>query len=128
GLELGGHAPFIVLADADIDKAAPAAVAAKFRNAGQTCVCPNRFFIHDSVYDRFMERFLAEVDRLVPGDGRDPASTLAPLIDERALAKVEQHVADALARGARLTRGGRRAAIGRTWYEATVLEDVGPDM
>ena len=128
GLELGGHAPFIVLPDADLDKAATAAVAAKFRNAGQTCVCPNRFFVHEAVYDDFMARFLAQVDQLVPGDGRDPASTLAPLIDEAALAKVERHVADAVARGARLTRGGRRAAAGRTWYEATVLEDIAPDM
>lgn len=128
GLELGGHAPFIVLPDADLDKAATAAVAAKFRNAGQTCVCPNRFFVHGAVYDDFMARFLAQVDQLVPGDGRDPASTLAPLIDEAALAKVERHVADAVAKGAKLTRGGRRAAAGRTWYEATVLEDISSDM
>jgi len=128
GLELGGHAPFIVLPDADLDKAATLAVAAKFRNAGQTCVCPNRFFVHEAVYDDFLTRFLREVDRLVPGDGRDAASALAPLIDEPALAKVERHVADAVARGAKLTRGGRRAAAGRTWYEATVLENVSPDM
>ena len=128
GLELGGHAPFIVMADADIDKAATAAVAAKFRNSGQTCVCPNRFFIHDSIYDDFLGRFLEQVGRLVPGDGRDPLSTLGPLIDEAALAKLERHVADALANGARLTRGGRRAAIGRTWYEATVIEDVDSTM
>jgi len=128
GLELGGHAPFIVLPDADIGKAATAAVAAKFRNSGQTCVCPNRFFVHDTVYEEFLDRFLDQVDRLVPGDGRDPNSTLAPLIDMAALVKVENHVADALARGARLTRGGRRAAIGRTWYEATVLEDVDSTM
>src|SRR5690606_3136408 len=111
-----------------LDKAAAAAVAAKFRNAGQTCVCPNRFFVHDAVYENFLERFLAHVDQLIPGDGRDPNSTLAPLIDEAALAKVERHVADALAKGAKLTRGGRRAAAGRTWYEATVIEDVTPDM
>jgi succinate-semialdehyde dehydrogenase/glutarate-semialdehyde dehydrogenase len=124
GLELGGHAPFIVLPDADLDKAASAAVAAKFRNAGQTCVCPNRFFVHETVYPAFLDRFLAGVDKLVPGNGRDPESTLAPLIDDAALAKVERHVADALAKGARLSRGGRRAAIGRNWYEATVLENV----
>lgn len=128
GLELGGHAPFIVLPDADLDKAAALAMAAKFRNAGQTCVCPNRFFIHDLVYDDFVARFLAQVDTLIPGDGRDPSSTLAPLIDGAALAKVERHVADALAKGARLTRGGRRAALGGRWYDATVLEDVSPDM
>jgi succinate-semialdehyde dehydrogenase/glutarate-semialdehyde dehydrogenase len=128
GLELGGHAPFIVLPDADLDKAAAAAVAAKFRNSGQTCVCPNRFFIHEAVYAGFLERFLAHVDRLVPGDGRDPKSTLAPLIDESALAKVERHVADALAKGAQLTRGGHRAAIGGTWYQATVLEGVDQTM
>jgi succinate-semialdehyde dehydrogenase/glutarate-semialdehyde dehydrogenase len=128
GLELGGHAPFIVMPDADLDKAATAAVAAKFRNAGQTCVCPNRFFVHETVYPAFLERFLAEVDQLVPGDGRDPRSTLAPLIDDAALAKVERHVADAVAKGATLTRGGRRAAIGGRWYDATVLEDVGPAM
>lgn len=128
GLELGGHAPFIVLPDADLDKAATLAVAAKFRNAGQTCVCPNRFFVHDAVYGDFLTRFLREVDRLVPGDGRDAASTLAPLIDEAALAKVERHVADAVGRGAKLTRGGRRASAGRTWYEATVLENIDPGM
>ncbi|MBX3538141.1 MAG: NAD-dependent succinate-semialdehyde dehydrogenase [Chelatococcus sp.] len=128
GLELGGHAPFIVLPDADLEKAAALAAAAKFRNAGQTCVCPNRFFVHDVVYDDFLARFLVQVDALVPGDGRDPSSTLAPLIDEAALAKVERHVTDAVAKGARLTRGGRRAAVGRAWYEATVLEDVGNDM
>ncbi|MDN5925844.1 MAG: NAD-dependent succinate-semialdehyde dehydrogenase [Hyphomicrobiales bacterium] len=128
GLELGGHASFIVLPDADLDKAAAAAAAAKFRNSGQTCVCPNRFFVHEAVYAGFLERFLAHVDRLVPGDGRDPKSTLAPLIDEPALAKVERHVADAIARGAQLTRGGRRAAIGGTWYEATVLEGVDQTM
>ncbi len=128
GLELGGHAPFIVLPDADLDKAAAAAVAAKFRNAGQTCVCPNRFFVHDAIYATFLEKFLAQVDQLVPGDGRDPKSTLAPLIDEAALEKVERHVSDALAKGATLTRGGRRVAPGRTWYEATVLENVGSDM
>lgn len=128
GLELGGNAPFIVLADADLDKAATAAVAAKFRNSGQTCVCPNRFYVHEAVYDGFMERFLDQVDRLVPGDGRDAASTLAPLIDTSALAKVERHVADAVARGATLTRGGRRAVIGGTWYDATVLENVDATM
>lgn len=128
GLELGGHAPFVVLPDADIEKAATAAVAAKFRNAGQTCVCPNRFYIHETIYSDFMERFLTLVDQLVPGDGRDPRSTLAPLIDDAAFAKVERHVSDALARGARLARGGQRAAIGGTWYEATVLEDVDATM
>lgn len=128
GLELGGHAPFVVLPDADIEKAATAAVAAKFRNAGQTCVCPNRFYIHETIYSDFMERFLTLVNQLVPGDGRDPRSTLAPLIDDAALAKVERHVSDALARGARLARGGQRAAIGGTWYEATVLEDVDATM
>jgi len=128
GLELGGHAPFIVLSDADLDKAAALAAAAKFRNAGQTCVCPNRFFIHDAVYDDFLTRFLAQVDQLVPGDGRDPKSTLAPLIDDAALAKVERHVADAISQGAKLTRGGRRAVAGCTWYEATVLENILPGM
>lgn len=128
GLELGGHAPFIVLPDADIEKAASLAVAAKFRNAGQTCVCPNRFFVHEAVYDEFLARLVRHVDGLVPGDGRDPASTLAPLIDEAALAKVERHVADAVAKGAKLTRGGKRSEIGRTWYEATILEEVGADM
>jgi len=128
GLELGGHAPFVVLPDADIEKAATAAVAAKFRNAGQTCVCPNRFYIHEAIYSDFMEGFLALVDRLVPGNGHDPRSTLAPLIDNAALAKVERHVSDALARGAKLTRGGQRAAIGGAWYEATVLEDVDATM
>ncbi len=128
GLELGGHAPFIVLPDADVEKAAALAVAAKFRNAGQTCVCPNRFFVHEDVYDEFVACFLRHVGELVPGDGRDPVSTLAPLIDEAALTKVERHVGNAVAKGATLLCGGKRSDIGRTWFEATVLENVGPDM
>jgi succinate-semialdehyde dehydrogenase/glutarate-semialdehyde dehydrogenase len=124
GLELGGHAPFIVLADADLDAAATGAFAAKFRNMGQTCVCPNRFFVHESVRAGFMDRLSSHVAGLVTGDGTDPATTQGPLVNTAALAKVEAHVADALAHGARLVCGGTRDPLGGTWYRPTILDGV----
>jgi succinate-semialdehyde dehydrogenase/glutarate-semialdehyde dehydrogenase len=107
-LELGGNAPFLVFEDADIEAAADGAMLGKFRNAGQTCVCVNRFLVHDSVHDAFVAALKVRMDTLVVGPGTDPASTIGPLINERAVAKVEQHVADALGRGGRLVTGGSR--------------------
>jgi succinate-semialdehyde dehydrogenase/glutarate-semialdehyde dehydrogenase len=125
-LELGGNAPFLVFDDADLDAAVEGAIASKFRNAGQTCVCANRFFVQAGIYDAFAAR-LAERARALPvGDGREAGVLQGPLIDEAALAKVERHVADALAHGARLACGGRRHARGGTYYEPTVLRDVAP--
>lgn len=100
-LELGGNAPFIVFDDADLDKAVEGALASKFRNAGQTCVCANRLYVQDSVYDRFAEKLQQAVSKLHIGDGLEKGVTIGPLIDEKAVAKVEEHIADALEKGAR---------------------------
>jgi succinate-semialdehyde dehydrogenase/glutarate-semialdehyde dehydrogenase len=110
-LELGGHAPFIVLADADIDAAVAAAMAGKFRVAGQTCVCPNRFIVHESVHDAFADRLAAAASALPVGRGSDPATKVGPLIDDDAVAKVERHVADAIAGGGALLCGGGRVRV-----------------
>ena len=110
-LELGGHAPFIVLADADIDAAVAAAMAGKFRVAGQTCVCPNRFIVHESVHDAFAQRLAAAASSLAVGRGTDPATKVGPLIDDRAVAKVERHIADAVGGGGRLLCGGGRVRV-----------------
>ena len=127
-LELGGNAPFIVFDDADLDAAVAGAIASKYRNAGQTCVCSNRFLIHERVYDRFADKLSAAVAALKVGNGVDPDVTQGPLIDETAVVKVEQLVADALAKGARVLCGGRRHALGGTWFEPTVLADATPEM
>jgi succinate-semialdehyde dehydrogenase/glutarate-semialdehyde dehydrogenase len=127
-LELGGNAPFIVFEDADLDAAVVGAMASKYRNSGQTCVCANRFFVHDDVYDAFAEKLLAAVSALRVGDGLAGASEQGPLIDDKALLKVEQHVADACSKGARVAAGGKRHALGGTFYEPTVLLDATPDM
>ncbi|MEW5769412.1 MAG: NAD-dependent succinate-semialdehyde dehydrogenase [Pseudomonadota bacterium] len=126
-LELGGNAPFIVFDDADLDAAVEGAIASKYRNAGQTCVCANRLFVQDGIFDAFAERLAARVGQLQVGDGFSEGVTQGPLIDDAALAKVESHVADAVAKGARLVAGGRRHALGGTFYEPTVLADVSPD-
>lgn len=128
GLELGGHAPFVVLADADIEAAADLAFAAKFRNMGQTCVCPNRLFVHREVARRFTTRLQERMGELVLGNGFDESVTQGPLINEEATIKVERHVEDALARGARLLRGGRRSDLGGTFYEPTLIDGVTDDM
>ncbi len=127
-LELGGNAPFIVFDDADLDAAVEGAVAAKYRNTGQTCVCANRLLVHAAVYERFAERLAARVAALAVGNGADPGIVQGPLIDGAALQKVESHVADALAHGARLLCGGKRHALGGHFYEPTVLADVTPAM
>ncbi|HEX8978617.1 MAG TPA: NAD-dependent succinate-semialdehyde dehydrogenase [Parasulfuritortus sp.] len=126
-LELGGNAPFIVFDDADLDAAVEGAIASKYRNAGQTCVCANRLFVQDGIFDAFARKLAERVGQLRVGDGFGEGVTQGPLIDAAALAKVESHVADAVAKGARLVAGGRRHALGGTFYEPTVLADVSPE-
>ncbi|HVW03441.1 MAG TPA: NADP-dependent succinate-semialdehyde dehydrogenase [Vicinamibacterales bacterium] len=127
-LELGGNAPFIVFDDADLDAAVDGAIASKYRNTGQTCVCANRLLVQDDVYDAFAEKLAAAVKRLVPAPGLDPESTQGPLIDDKAVEKVEAHVRDALSQGARLIVGGHRHARGGRFYEPTILADVTSSM
>jgi succinate-semialdehyde dehydrogenase/glutarate-semialdehyde dehydrogenase len=128
GLELGGNAPFIVFDDADLDAAVEGALIAKFRNNGQTCVCANRLYVQEGVYDAFSEKLAAAVGKLKTGNGFDEGVILGPLIDTAALEKVEEHVADAVKKGGRVVQGGKRHALGGTFYEATVIADVTPDM
>jgi len=128
-MELGGNAPFIVFDDADLDAAVEGAIVSKFRNTGQTCVCANRLFVQDKVYDTFAEKLVARVTKLKIGPGLGTETTeQGPLIDAHALDKVEEHVADALKKGASVMRGGHRHALGGTFYEPTVLRDVTSDM
>jgi succinate-semialdehyde dehydrogenase/glutarate-semialdehyde dehydrogenase len=127
-LELGGNAPFIVFDDADIDAAVAGAMVSKYRNTGQTCVCANRFLVQDRVHDRFAARLAEAVGQLHVGDGFEPGVTQGPLINQQAVEKVERHIADALAQGARLACGGRRHGRGGTFFEPTVLTDVIPSM
>ena len=127
-MELGGNAPFIVFDDADIDAAVDGAIVSKYRNSGQTCVCANRFLVQDSVYDEFAKKFAEAVADLKVGPGIDESSEIGPLVNEAAIEKVEELVQGALAEGAGVLTGGRRHALGRTYYEVTVLTDVTPDM
>jgi succinate-semialdehyde dehydrogenase / glutarate-semialdehyde dehydrogenase len=127
-LELGGNAPFIVFEDADIDAAVEGAVVSKYRNTGQTCVCTNRFIVHDAVYDAFTSKLAAAVARLKVGDGMQEGTQQGPLINAAAVAKVEEHLADALAKGAKLLTGGHRHKLGGTFFEPTVLGDVTDQM
>ena len=127
-LELGGNAPFIVFDDADLDAAAEGAMISKYRNAGQTCVCTNRFFVHRAVHDAFAEHFAKRIAALKVGPGTEPGVTQGPLIDADALAKVEDHVADATQLGAHVSAGGRRHALGGTFYEPTLITGVTPQM
>ncbi|MDK3020853.1 NAD-dependent succinate-semialdehyde dehydrogenase, partial [Pseudodonghicola flavimaris] len=128
GLELGGNAPFIVFDDADLDAAVEGALIAKFRNNGQTCVCANRIYVQDGVYDAFAEKLAKAVSGLRTGNGMDSGVELGPLIDESALEKVQSHVADVLDKGGRVLAGGKPHALGGTFYEPTVLADVTSDM
>jgi succinate-semialdehyde dehydrogenase/glutarate-semialdehyde dehydrogenase len=128
GLELGGNAPFIVFDDADLDAAAAGAVISKYRNNGQTCVCANRIYVQDSVYDAFAAKLAEKVKTLKVADGAEPGAVLGPLIDDAAVAKVEEHVADAVAKGAKVTLGGKRHALGGRFYEPTILTGVTRDM
>ena len=128
-LELGGNAPFIVFDDADLDSAVEGAMASKYRNAGQTCVCANRFYVQAGVYDAFIDKLAAKVADIKLGNGFEAGVNLGPLIDAQAIDKVEAHVADALALGARLVMGGKRAtAAGAQFFEPTLLADVTPAM
>ena len=127
-LELGGNAPFIVFDDADLDAAVEGAIASKYRNAGQTCVCANRLYVQDSVYDAFAEKLVAAVNKLKVGNGVEEGVTQGPLIDAKAVEKVEQHITDALDKGARVLTGGKRHALGHSFFEPTVLADVTSDM
>jgi succinate-semialdehyde dehydrogenase/glutarate-semialdehyde dehydrogenase len=131
-LELGGNAPFIVFEDADLDAAVQGLMVAKFRNGGQTCVCPNRVYVHAAVHDAFVEKLAARVGALRVGPASDPASEIGPMINARAVEKIERHVHDALAQGARVAVGGHRVrnehATGPNYYAPTVLVDVQPGM
>ncbi|TIO21429.1 MAG: aldehyde dehydrogenase family protein, partial [Mesorhizobium sp.] len=127
-LELGGNAPFIVFDDADIDAAVDGAVQAKFRNAGQTCVSANRLYVQSDVHDEFVDKFVRRVGELQVGDGFDPGVAIGPLIDRRALAKIESHIADAVAKGGAIRCGGGRIARDGTFFQPTVLTDVSSAM
>jgi succinate-semialdehyde dehydrogenase/glutarate-semialdehyde dehydrogenase len=127
-LELGGNAPFIVFDDADLDAAVKGAMTSKYRNTGQTCVCANRLLVQDGVYEAFANKLAAAVSRLKVGNGMEPGVEQGPLIDEAALAKVEELVGEAVGQGARALIGGQRHALGGTYYEPTVLTDVRSSM
>lgn len=127
-LELGGNAPFIVFDDADIDAAVAGAMASKYRNSGQTCVCTNRFYVQAGVHDLFVAKLAAAAKALKVGDGLEAGTEQGPLIDANAVAKVEEHVADALAKGGTLLAGGKRHALGGTFFEPTVITGVTQDM
>ena len=127
-LELGGHAPFIVFEDADIDAAVIGAISSKFRNSGQTCVCANRFYVHKKVQDQFVEKFAKSVTAIKVGNGMEPGITQGPLIEAAALEKVEKHVADAISKGAKLVTGGKRSIASKNFYEPTILSNVNNQM
>ncbi|MEP4731244.1 NAD-dependent succinate-semialdehyde dehydrogenase, partial [Parvibaculum sp.] len=127
-LELGGNAPFIVFDDADIDAAVEGAVASKFRNTGQTCICTNRFLVQSAVHDEFVEKLAKKVAELKVGAGFEEGVAQGPLIEMAAVGKVEEHVADAVAGGAKILTGGKRHAKGGTFFEPTVLTGMKPDM
>jgi succinate-semialdehyde dehydrogenase/glutarate-semialdehyde dehydrogenase len=127
-LELGGNAPFIVFDDADLDQAVAGAMASKYRNTGQTCVTANRIYVQAAVYDAFATKLAAAVKALTPANGLDPSATQGPLIDDKAVAKVEEHIQDAVSKGAAIAVGGRRHALGGRFFEPTVLTGVTPSM
>ena len=123
-LELGGNAPFIVFDDADLDAAVAGAIASKYRNAGQTCVCANRLYVQAGIHDRFVEALAKAVDGLVVGSGLDQGTTIGPLIDEAAVAKAQQHVDDAVSKGARIVTGGKAHPLGGRYFQPTIIEGV----
>ena len=127
-MELGGNAPFLVFDDADIDRAIEGAVAAKYRNSGQTCVCTNRFFVQAGIYDEFVEKLAAASNALKVGSGLDEGVQQGPLIDGKAVEKVEEFIADASSKGGRVVAGGKRHALGGSFFEPTVIADASPDM
>jgi len=127
-LELGGNAPFIIFGDANLDNAVQGVIACKFRNGGQTCVSANRIYVHDSIYDTFSNRLATEVEKIKVGNGFEPDVNQGPLINAKALKKVEEHIADALSKGAQIITGGRRHSLGGTFFEPTILVDVNNEM
>ncbi len=127
-MELGGNAPMLIFSDADLDAAVKGVMANKFRNAGQVCVAINRIYVQESIYDTFVEKLAAAVSQLKVGNGMDEGVTIGPLINEKGLAKVERHVNDATAKGAKVVAGGKRSALGGTFYEPTVLAKCSDDM
>jgi succinate-semialdehyde dehydrogenase/glutarate-semialdehyde dehydrogenase len=127
-LELGGNAPFIVFDDADLDAAVKGAIASKYRNAGQTCVCANRLLVQDGVYEAFTSKLAQAVKAMKVGSGVETGTVIGPLIDMKAIEKVEEHVGDALKKGARVVIGGHRHTLGGSFYEPTILADVTTDM
>jgi len=127
-LELGGNAPFIVFEDADLDEAVKGAIASKYRNAGQTCICSNRIFVQDKIYESFVEKYSIAVKNQKLGNGLDENVTVGPMIEEKAIVSVEDVVADAISKGATIATGGKRADVGSLFYEPTVLKDAKPDM
>jgi succinate-semialdehyde dehydrogenase/glutarate-semialdehyde dehydrogenase len=128
GLELGGNAPFIVFDDANVDEAVDGAVIAKFRNNGQTCVCANRIYVQAKIYDEFAQKLKEALQKLKTGDGFDDDVTFGPLIDQGAVEKVEEHIADAKQKGAEVTLGGQRHSLGSTFFEPTIMTGVTQDM
>jgi succinate-semialdehyde dehydrogenase/glutarate-semialdehyde dehydrogenase len=127
-LELGGNAPFMVFEDADLDAAVQGALASKYRNTGQTCVCANRFLVQASVYEAFTRKLREAVQGLRVGDGLEGVTDQGPLIDEKAVEKIEEHIADAVSKGAKVEMGGKRHALGGTFFEPTILTNVTPQM
>ncbi len=127
-LELGGNAPFIVFDDADLDAAVEGALASKYRNAGQTCVCANRLYVQDGVYDRFAAKLADKVKGFKVGPGTEPGVVIGPLIDENGVKKVEEHVADAVGKGAKVILGGKRHELGGLFFQPTVIANVTPQM
>jgi len=127
GLELGGNAPFVVFDDADIDAAVEGAIVSKYRNMGQTCVCANRLYAQDTIYDEFVQKLSKKVAAMKIGDGTESGVTQGPLINLKAVDKVERHIADAVKRGAKVVTGGKRSELGRSFFEPTVLANVKPD-
>lgn len=127
-MELGGNAPFIVFDDADVDRAVDGAIMAKFRNSGQTCVCTNRFLVQAGIYDSFVEKFAAKTAKLKIGNGLEAGTEQGPLIDEKAVKKVEEFIADAKQKGGKIVTGGKRHSLGGSFFEPTVIGDAKPDM
>lgn len=127
-MELGGNAPFIVFDDADLDEAVKGAIISKYRNAGQTCVCANRIMAQDTIYDVFVEKLAKAVSALKVGNGAEDGTIIGPLIDDKALAKVEEHVNDAISRGGKLITGGKQHALGKSFFEPTVISNATRDM
>lgn len=127
-MELGGNAPFIVFEDANLDKAVEGAIASKFRNSGQTCVCTNRILVHENIHDAFVEKLAAAIKQLKVAPAFEAGAEQGPLINEKSVEKIQEHIADAVAKGAKVVVGGKRHALGQTFFEPTLLADVTPDM